>query len=85
MSPYDEAFAAATRLYAGILVQPRLRAGLKAELGAFYPLLLLRPLESERPEPAQILASLDALRTISSQPQLLVGPPAPVTRSSATV
>ena len=29
-------------------VQGKLRAGLKAELGAFYPLLLLRPLENDR-------------------------------------
>ena len=29
-------------------LQGKLRAGLKAELGAFYPLLLLRPLENDR-------------------------------------
>ena len=30
------------------------RADLKAELGAFNPLLLLRPLEAERPEFSQL-------------------------------
>ena len=48
------------------------RAGLKAELGAFYPLLLLRPMEAERPEPGQLHAALSALQDLSSQPQLLV-------------
>ena len=48
------------------------RAGLKAELGAFYPLLLLRPMEAERPEPGQLHSALSALRDLSSQPQLLV-------------
>ena len=38
----------AARLFSGILLQPRLRTGLKAELGAFYPLLLLRPMENDR-------------------------------------
>ena len=48
MSPYDEAFAAATKLFTAVLLQPKLRGGLKAELGAFFPLLLLRPLEAEK-------------------------------------
>lgn len=48
MSPYDEAFAAATKLFTAVLVQPKLRGGLRAELGAFFPLLLLRPLEGDR-------------------------------------
>lgn len=48
MSPYDEAFAAATKLFTAVLVQPQLRGGLKAELGAFFPLLLLRPLEADK-------------------------------------
>lgn len=48
------------------------RSGLKAELGAFYPLLLLRPLEAERPEPGQLYSALTALQELSAQPQLLV-------------
>ena len=51
------------------------RSGLKAELGAFYPLLLLRPMEAERPEPGQLHSALSALQDLSSQPQLLVGAP----------
>ncbi len=42
--------------------QPRLRAAAKAEMGAFYPLLLLRSLEAERP---------DAGGQAVAQPQLL--------------
>ena len=48
------------------------RLGLKAELGAFYPLLLLRPLEAERPEPGQLYSALTALQELATQPQLLV-------------
>ena len=48
VSVYDEAHGAAVRLLACVLRQPSLRASLKAELGAFIPLLLLRPLEQER-------------------------------------
>ena len=48
------------------------RSGLKAELGAFYPLLLLRPLEAERPEPGQLYSALNALLELATQPQLLV-------------
>lgn len=36
------------RIFGTVLAVPRLRAGMKAELGALYPLLLLRPIESER-------------------------------------
>ena len=71
-SPYDEAYSAAARLFGAILLQPRLRSGLKAELGAFYPLLLLRPLEAERPEPGQLFASLAALHQLCGQAQFLV-------------
>ena len=48
------------------------RSGLKAELGAFYPLLLLRPLEAERPEPGQLYSALTALQELATQAQLLV-------------
>jgi hypothetical protein len=48
------------------------RSGLKAELGAFYPLLLLRPMEAERPDPGQLHAALSALQRLCSQPQFLV-------------
>ncbi len=39
------AFQLAIKLLLSIMMQPRLRAGLKAELGAFYPLFVLLPLE----------------------------------------
>lgn len=48
MSPFDEAVRAAVRLLCALAAAPRLRAGLRAELGALYPLLLLRPLEAAR-------------------------------------
>jgi len=48
LSPYREAFSAVTHLLASILTQPKLRAGLKVEINAFYPLVLLRPLEAEK-------------------------------------
>ena len=45
-------------------------------MGAFYPLLLLRPLEAERPEPGQLLAALSALEKLCGQAQFLVSSPA---------
>ncbi|WIA18888.1 hypothetical protein OEZ85_003561 [Tetradesmus obliquus] len=41
------AYALALRLLVALLCLPRLRAGLRAELGAFYPLLVLRCLEQQ--------------------------------------
>ena len=62
VSVYDEAHAAAVRLLACMLGQPPLRASLKAEMGAFVPLLLLRPLEQERqaPRPQSLRVSMHA-------------------------
>ena len=54
LSPYREAFTAVTHLLSAILVQPRLRAGLKVEIGAFYPLIILRPLETDRYEQLKV-------------------------------
>ncbi len=75
MSDFAEAYSAAGRLFAAVLLQPRLRLAAKAEMGAFYPLLLLRPLEAERPEPAQQAVALAALAPLAAQAQLLVGLP----------
>lgn len=72
MSPYDEAFTAATKLFTAVLLQPKLRGGLKAELGAFFPLLLLRPLEADRPDMSQLTAVLDALQALCAQGQVMV-------------
>lgn len=38
-------FQLAVKLLLSIMMQPKLRCGLKAELGAFYPLFVLVPLE----------------------------------------
>jgi len=57
--------------------QPRLRAAAKAEMGAFYPLLLLRSLEAERPDAGGQAVALAALAPLVAQPQLLArAPPA---------
>ncbi|KXZ56613.1 hypothetical protein GPECTOR_1g552 [Gonium pectorale] len=69
------AFGLAVKLLSAVLLQPKLRKGLKAELGAFYPLLLLRPLEVEALGPAElrpIAACLPSLGGVASDPQLLV-------------
>lgn len=66
------AYALAVRLLAAILALPRLRLGLRAELGAFYPLLVLRPLEQEAPDPTNLLGALGVLRALLSDPQLVV-------------
>ena len=55
-----------------ILLQPCIRAALKSELGAFYPLLVLRPLESDVKDAHQVSHVLKLLKKVSSDPQLLV-------------
>jgi len=73
MSPYNQAVDAAVSILTAIVASPRLREFLKAEVGALYPLLLLRPLEAERPEnPHQVLAALTGLAALCSSPQVLV-------------
>ncbi len=73
MSPYDQAVDAAVSILTAIIASPRLREFLKAEVGALYPLLLLRPLEAERPEsPYQVLAALTGSASVCSSPQVLV-------------
>ena len=51
VSAHQVAYAAAVQLLAAVLLQARLRSTLRAELGAFIPLLLLRPLETDRCTP----------------------------------
>ncbi|KAK9788000.1 hypothetical protein WJX73_004027 [Symbiochloris irregularis] len=72
VSVYDEAHRASVRLLACVLEQPSLRSSLKAEMGAFVPLLLLRPLEQERPDSVHLLISLQVLQALCKQPQLMV-------------
>lgn len=66
------AYALAVRLLSAILSLSRLRLGLRAELGAFYPLLVLRPLEQDAPDAAVLMAALGALRGLLSDPHLVV-------------
>lgn len=47
-SSHAEIYTLTVRLLGIVLGKPRLRAALKAELGALYPLLVLRPIEAER-------------------------------------
>lgn len=51
-----------TRLFSGLLLQPRLRSVMKAELGAFYPLLILRPMQAIPYNPPQLAAALHVLQ-----------------------
>ena len=48
VSAHQAAYAAAVQLLAAVLLRPNLRSTLRAELGAFIPLMLLRPLETDR-------------------------------------
>ncbi len=66
------AFQLAVALLGAILTLPRLRLGLRAELGAFYPLLVLRPLEQEAPDPANLATALGAIQGLVADPRLLV-------------
>ncbi len=50
LSPFDAAYGAAVKLFNALAAAGRLRAGLKAELGALLPLVLLRSLEGAKPE-----------------------------------
>lgn len=73
MSPYDAAVDAAVTILTAILASQRLREFMKSEIGALYPLLLLRPLEADRPEsPHGVLAALKGLTAVCTSPQVLV-------------
>uniref|UniRef100_A0A061RZZ7 Brefeldin a-inhibited guanine nucleotide-exchange protein 2 n=1 Tax=Tetraselmis sp. GSL018 TaxID=582737 RepID=A0A061RZZ7_9CHLO len=51
-----------TRLFSALLLQPQLRAVMKAELGAFYELLILRPMQAVPYNPPQLTAALHSLQ-----------------------
>ena len=73
MSPYDSAVDASVTMLTALLASQRLREFMKAEIGALYPLLLLRPLEADRPEsPHGVLAALKGLTPVCTSPQVLV-------------
>lgn len=66
------AFPLAPRLFACILCRTPLRLSLKAELGAFFPLLLHKPLEMEAVYGAVVTSALEASARIAGEPQLMV-------------
>lgn len=67
-----QAFQFAIRLFVSVIMQHKIRLGLKAELGALYPLLLLRPLEAATLDPALLTVTLTGVKRISKEPQLQV-------------
>lgn len=66
------AFPLAPRLFACVLCRTPLRLSLKAELGAFFPLLVHKPLEMEAAEAAVLASALEASARIAAEPQLMV-------------
>ena len=66
------AFPLAPRLFACVLCRTPLRLSLKAELGAFFPLLLHKPLETEAADPSVLMSAMDASARIAADPQLIV-------------
>ena len=68
----EQSFPLAARLFVALLFRPPLRNALKAEMCAFFPLLLLRAMESENVSPAALTASLLAAARLCADPQLLV-------------
>lgn len=65
-------FAHAPRLFAAILCRTPLKYSLKAELGAFFPLLVHKPLELEDAPMSSVASALEASARIGSDAQLLV-------------
>lgn len=67
-----QAFQFAIRLFVSVMMQMQIRLGLKAELGALYPLLLLRPLEADELDPSLLTVTLTGIKRISKEPQMQV-------------
>ena len=59
-------------LFGILLRRPCLRAEMRTELGAFYPLIILKPLENPGSVACQQEAALKLLLRIGQEPQLLV-------------
>jgi Guanine nucleotide exchange factor in Golgi transport N-terminal len=68
----DTAFEQAPRLFAAVLTRTPLRHSLKAELGAFFPLLLHQPLDDDATPPALLAACLEASMALAADAQLVV-------------
>lgn len=72
-SQQDAAMEASAKILSALLSAKSLREGLKAEIGALYPLLFLRPLEADRADSqAHVTAALQGLMSICGSPQILV-------------
>ena len=76
-SPYPEAVAASVRVLCCVMSASSLRMNLQAELGALYPLVLLRPLEHGDEKLSfqgsmQAVAALRGLEHVCEHPQVLV-------------
>ena len=71
-SPVARASNLAAELLKIVLLHPKIRASLKPELGAFYPLLVLRPMEADFPELHHVMAALKLLQKACREAQLLV-------------
>ncbi|XRB00985.1 brefeldin A-inhibited guanine nucleotide-exchange protein [Pycnococcus provasolii] len=87
LSPIPAVFQQVRQLLGSLLLQPAFRAALKPEVGAFYPLVLLRSLEaatpqdqgsagaaqnsSATPSAAQVASSLRIAKRVCAEPQLL--------------
>jgi hypothetical protein len=71
-SDTEVALTSAPRLFVALLSKTPLRFSLKAEMGAFFPLLLLKTLEMESPSLAMLTACLDASATLAGEAQLMV-------------
>ena len=69
-----QAFQFAIRLFVSVIMQLQIRLGLKAELGALYPLLLLRPLEATILDPVLLTVTLTGIKRIAMEPQMQVYP-----------
>jgi hypothetical protein len=65
-------FAHAPRLFAAILCRTPLKHSLKAELGAFFPLLVHKPLELDDAPISSVASALEASARIASDAQLMV-------------
>lgn len=72
IGPSDDGVNGSARILGAIVSSSRLREGLKSEIGALYPMIFLRPLESDKPDSAvQAMAALRGLSSLASSPQIL--------------
>ena len=76
-SPYEKAVVGSVKILCSMLSASSLRSNLKVEIGALYPLVLLRPVENEEGSgnisaKYQAMAALTGLEYICQHPQILV-------------